>query len=200
MGSAPGSRTSATLLGRLRQDPTDQAAWSAFVARYGPKIYGWCRHWNLQDSDAEDVTQNVLVNLAQKISTFNYDPSRSFRSWLKTLTQHAWSDFLAKRERVGRGQGGSQVGEFLESIEACDDLITRLNAEFDIELLEEASVRVRLRVAPHTWEAFRLTAHEGLSGVEAAQQLGLQVATVFKAKSKVQNMLREELHKLEEGP
>ena len=67
----------------------------------------------------------------------------------------------------------------------------------DRELLQAASVRVRLRVEPHTWEAFRLTALEGLSGAEAAERLGLKVATVYKAKSKVQQMLHEEVARLD---
>jgi RNA polymerase sigma-70 factor (ECF subfamily) len=196
--SASASRTSVTLLGRLRQDPTDQAAWGDFVERYGRKIYGWCRHWHLQDADAEDVTQTVLLLLAQKMRAFAYDPSRSFRSWLKTLTQHAWSDFVAGRKRSGQGSGDRQVEELLHSCAARDDLQTRLNAEFDQELLESAIVRVRLRVQPQTWEAFRLTALEGLSGAAAAEQLKLRVATEFNAKSKVLRMLQEELRKLEE--
>ena len=49
--------TSPTLLGRLGCVPTDQAAWGAFAERYGRKIYGWCRHWQVQEADAEDVTQ-----------------------------------------------------------------------------------------------------------------------------------------------
>ena len=57
--------------------------------------------------------------------------------------------------------------------------------------------QVRQRVEPSTWEAFRLTAQEGLSGAETAERLGLQVAAVFKAKSRVQKMLREEAAKLE---
>jgi predicted DNA-binding protein (UPF0251 family) len=59
--------------------------------------------------------------------------------------------------------------------------------------------RVQLRVQPHTWEAFRLTAQEGLSGAEAAGRLGIKVATVFVARNKVQNMLRDEVRRLE-GP
>ena len=47
----------------------------------------------------EDVTQRVLMQLAVKIRRFAYDPSRSFRAWLKTLTQHALSDFLDDRWR-----------------------------------------------------------------------------------------------------
>src|SRR4051812_26981460 len=86
-------RTSASLLLRLRTAPDDQALWGEFVDRYGPLIYGWCRRWKLQESDAEDVTQDVLLRLATRMREFRYDPSRSFRGWLKTLTRHAWSDF-----------------------------------------------------------------------------------------------------------
>ena len=192
------SHTSPTLLGRLRQDPQDQAAWGAFVARYGPKIYGWCRRWNLQEADAEDVTQNVLVTLAQKMSAFVYDPTRSFRAWLKTVTQHAWSDFLARRGRPGRGSGDSKVADLLDTVAARADLLTRLNEEFDHELLEEATARVQLRVEAQTWEAFRLTALDGLAGAAAAARLGIPVATVFKYKSRVQKMLQEELRRLDD--
>ena len=78
------SQTSASLLNRLRRDPNDQSAWNEFVNRYGPRIHAWCRHWNLQEADAQDVTQIVLLQLAAKMRTFVYDPSRSFRAWLKT--------------------------------------------------------------------------------------------------------------------
>ncbi len=42
------SRTSITLLGRLRHDPKDQKAWNEFVARYEPKVIQWCLGWRLQ--------------------------------------------------------------------------------------------------------------------------------------------------------
>jgi RNA polymerase sigma-70 factor (ECF subfamily) len=185
------------LLGRLRGDPTDQAAWGEFVDRYGRKIYAWCRQWNLQDADAQDVTQTVLVRLARRLATFTYDSSRSFRGWLRTLTQHAWSDFLKRRDRPGRGSGDRQVDAFLQSLEARDNLLAALEEPFDREVLEEASARVRLRVAPRTWEAFRLTALEGLPGAEAASRLQMRVATVFKARSRVQQLLAEEIAELE---
>jgi RNA polymerase sigma-70 factor (ECF subfamily) len=189
--------TSPTLLERIRSAPTNQAAWSEFVDRYGRKIYGWCRQWGLQESDAEDVTQDVLLRLASKMRGFAYDPSGSFRGWLRTLTHHAWSDFLSNRERPGRGGDDRHVTQALEQIEARDDLTRRLDEEFTRALFEEASARVRLRVQQHTWEAFRLTAVEGKSGAEVAALLGMQVATVFVARSKVQKMLQDEVRKLE---
>ena len=75
-------KTSLTLLGRLRRDPKDQAAWSEFVARYGPRIRQWCRKWRLQESDAQDGTQDVLLRLNLLMARFVDDPSGRFRGWL----------------------------------------------------------------------------------------------------------------------
>jgi RNA polymerase sigma-70 factor (ECF subfamily) len=188
--------TSATLLNRVRS-PLDQGAWNEFVERYGRRIYGWCRQWGLQEADAEDVTQDVLLRLARNMRGFAYDPSRSFRGWLRTLTHHAWSDFLEGRKRPGTGSGDGEVTQALEQVEARDDLTRWLDDEFTRALFEEASARVRLRVQPHTWEAFRLTAIEGKSGTEVAALLGMQVATVFVARSKVQKMLQDEARRLD---
>src|SRR6516164_7243474 len=120
MGGSYDSGTRITLLGRLRRDPTNQAAWAEFVEHYGGKIYDWCRKWRLQEADAQDVTQNVLLKLAQKLREFTYDPSRSFRAWLKTVTHHAWSDFVESRQRPGLGSGDSALLQQLDSLAARD--------------------------------------------------------------------------------
>jgi RNA polymerase sigma-70 factor (ECF subfamily) len=198
MAEAPLPTTRVTLLARLRQDPTNQAAWNEFVERYGRHIYRWCRYWKLQDADAEDVTQDILVKLAQKLHDFAYDPSRSFRAWLKTIAHHAWRDFVDGR-RPAQAAGDSQAWERLHTLEAREDLVQKLEEAFDHELLEAAKVQVQLRVAPHTWEAFRLVALEGLPVAEVASKVHMQVAMVYVAKSKVQKMLQEEIQKLEEG-
>jgi RNA polymerase sigma-70 factor (ECF subfamily) len=197
MAGSTDSRTSPTLPGRLHDTPTDQAAWAQFVDRYGRKVYGWCRLWGLQQADAEDVTQNVLVDLARQMRTFDYRPSGSFRAWLRTVAYRAWCDFLESRKAAATGTGDTAVLRVLESVEARDDLLRQLAEECDRELLDEAMKRVRLRVEPQTWEAFRLTALERLSGAEVAGRLGVAVTAVFKAKSRVQKMLREELRQFE---
>jgi RNA polymerase sigma-70 factor (ECF subfamily) len=197
MSSNSDARTSTTLLERLRQSPADQAAWAEFVRRYGPQVYRWCRRWHLQEADAQDVTQAVLVRLAAKMGSFAYDPAKSFRAYLKTLARYAWCDFLEASQQPGGGSGGSDVLKQLETVEAGDDLVQQLHESFDEEVLAEAQARVQARVEAHTWEAFRLTALEGLSGAEAAGRLGLKVATIYKAKSKVQQMLQEEVARLE---
>ncbi len=191
------SGTSVTLLRRLRQDPKDQAAWNDFVGRYEPKILQWCRGWRLQETDAQDVTQAVLLKLSRLMATFTYDPSRSFRGWLKTLTHHAWRDLVDESKRGGIGSGDSRMGLLFENILAGDDLVQHLEEEFQRELMDQAMQLVRPRVAARTWDAFRLTALEGCSGAVAAAQLEMKVARVYVAKSEVKEMIRREIRKLE---
>jgi RNA polymerase sigma-70 factor (ECF subfamily) len=191
-------RTRVTLLERLyRSGCADQTAWREFVDLYGRQVYKWCRNWGLQEADVEDVLQLVLLKLAEQMKEFAYDPKGSFRAWLKTVTYYAWRGFLAARSRREEASGDSRIYERLLAVEAREDLVKRLEEEFDRELLEQAGQRVRLRVKPHTWEAFRLTALEGLSGAEAASRLQMKVAHVYVARSTVQRMLQKEMRDLE---
>lgn len=190
------SQTSVSLLGLLRHEPSNPLAWDEFVTRYRPKIYGWCCDWGLQGADAEDVAQIVLAKLTEKMRDFRYDSSRSFRAWLKTVTHRALLDFVASWQR-GTARGGDQAWEALQSVEARADLERQIEEAFDCELLEVAMLRVRQRVAPPSWEAFRLTALEGFSGADASRRLVMPVANVFMAKHRVQKMLQAEIKKLD---
>ena len=199
MCHASAGTTDVSLLLRLQRDPSDQIAWRDFVQRYGRRIYLWCRQWQVQDADAEDVTQNVLLVLAEKLREFRYDPAGSFRAWLKTVAHHAWSKYVAGQRRAGQGSGDSRVLPLLHSLEARDDLAAKLEEEFDRELLEMAMLRVAQRVEAHTFRAFQLLALDGLAGAEVAAQLGMPVATAYVARSRVQKLIQEEIRQLERG-
>jgi RNA polymerase sigma factor (sigma-70 family) len=190
------SKTSRTLLGRLAVSPPDERAWQEFVERYGPRIIHWCRAWKLQDADVLDVSQAVLTKLSVRLKQFEYDPSGSFRSWLRTLVERTVADVMGA---AGRKAGGASayIG-LLENVEARADLARRLEEEYDLELLESAMQLVRARVAPRTWEAYDLTAREGCPVPEVAARLQMNIATVYKAKSSVIQLLQAEVRKLEE--
>ena len=190
------SRTSLTLLNRLRHDPQDQAAWAEFVARYEPIVFQWCIGWRLQESDARDVAQNVFLKLHHLLPKFVYDPRRSFRAWLKTLTHHAWRDLVDDARRAGSGSGDSRVLALLENIQAADDLSQHLKREMHLELMEQAMGLVQPRVAARTWEAFRLTVIEKHSGADAAARLQMTIARVYTSKSQVKRLIRDEVQKL----
>lgn len=184
--------TSTTLLRRLGQDPTNQDAWEVFVDRYGLLVFGWCRRWGLQEADAEDVTQNVLLELAKQMHRFAYDPKGSFRAWLRTIAYRSWCRFVADRQDAPNAADLDR----LRVPAAGDDFLQQLERESDRELLDLAMGLVRLRVEPRTWEAFRLTAVEEHPGAIVAERLKMKVGTVFVARGKVQKMLRDEIRRL----
>jgi RNA polymerase sigma factor (sigma-70 family) len=195
MASLTDSQTSLTLMDALQRSPSDGEAWDRFVRRYRPKIYGWCRARGLQEADAEDVAQEVISKLTQKMAAFRYDRSRSFRAWLKTITQHTLCDLVASRTR----SVGSQAMPILDNLEARADLERQIEEIVNRELLDLAIAKVRQRVAPATWDAFRLTTFEGRSGAEASKELGMPIASVFVAKHRVQKLLKEEIDEIENG-
>src|SRR5437667_388943 len=75
--------TSVSLLQKLRR-PEHGEAWAEFVELYTPLMLAWARKLGLQDADATDLVQNVFVLLLRKMPEFVYDPSKSFRGWLRT--------------------------------------------------------------------------------------------------------------------
>jgi RNA polymerase sigma-70 factor (ECF subfamily) len=195
----PAAETSITLMMRVRQNPADLQAWEEFVRRYQPMMREWCLRWGSQPSDADDVAQEVLIKLLAAMKTFQYDPGRSFRAWLKTVTQNAWTD-LARSRRRESTEDPERFQALIDSRAALDDLRSRMEDAFDRELLELAMRRVEKRVKPVNWQAFRLTAIEQRRGAEVAKELGISVTRVFIAKRRVQVMLEEEVRILKGEP
>jgi RNA polymerase sigma factor (sigma-70 family) len=192
------SRTGTTLL-LLLHDPANPLAWSAFVGRYGPRVYGWCRRWGLQEFDAENVTQDVLVKLVRTLRSFTYDPERGrFRAWLKTLTRRAWTDFLEEERRRGPGVGGSAALAQLYALEAQDDMLQSLEKAFDLELWDAAQQQVRQQVSPRDWNIFEQMTRDGRRAGELATQLGMQPTAVLMAKSRVKRKLSDAVRLLEQ--
>lgn len=200
MGTESGDTTRVTLLHRINQNPADQLSWAEFVRVYSPAIRSWLAHWGLQEADAQDVAQNVLLRLTAKLPKFEYDPSKSFRGWLKTLTHHAWHDFVTEAGYRTRASGDTSVLDRLNTVAARVDLEARVEATFDKELLEMALERARARVRTDTWTAFKLAALEGAAPQTVAEQLGMRVSQVYLAKHRVQKIVQEELRALEGGP
>ncbi len=192
--------TSITLLLRV-QEIEDSEAWGRFVERYAPQVFAWCRRHKLQDSDAADVTQEVLTRLVRTMRSFAYDPSRgSFRGWLKTVTQNAIRDLIAESRKQGRGAGDTLTARLLEQISddtASAELEERITAQYERELLEEAGMHVQARVKPTTWSAYHMTAAEQKTPAETAAALNMPVSEVYVAKSRVIKMLREEVARLD---
>jgi RNA polymerase sigma factor (sigma-70 family) len=188
--------TSVTLLGRLSEFPPNQNAWKDFVAIYGFHLIQWCKRYGLQNADAEDVTQLTLLRLSRVMRNFDYNPQQSFRAWLRTVAHHVWQDFTKSKKNTILKNANSQ--QLLFTLEAEQDFTLSLESAYEEEMLKNSLDSVRLRVLPQTWEAFRLTTIDQIPSQEAAERLGVNLSTIYKAKSNVLKLLQEEMRHLEE--
>jgi RNA polymerase sigma-70 factor (ECF subfamily) len=68
---------------------------------YAPRVYNLARRMLGNDADAEDVTQDVLLQVVRKLSTFRGDAA--FTTWLHRVTVNA--ALAARRKRARRDEG-----------------------------------------------------------------------------------------------
>ena len=191
MAEVPATR--ASLLVRLR-DRLDQAAWSEFVRLYAPLVYRFARRRGLQDADAADLTQEVLRSVSASVATF--DPAQGlFRSWLFTLAHRRLCDLLNARQRQPVASADQATVQLLSETPARDDA-EFWDREYERRLFQVAAERIRPACSESTWQAFWDTAVEGKAGQDVAASLGLSVAAVYLAKSRVMVKLKTEIARL----
>jgi RNA polymerase sigma-70 factor (ECF subfamily) len=100
--------TSASILESVRLHP-DGGGWKRFMDLYEPLIRGWLRRHHLQQSDSDDLVQDVLSVVVKKIPQFEHNGRPgAFRSWLRTITVYCLRRFW--RARAYRPDAAGQPG------------------------------------------------------------------------------------------
>jgi RNA polymerase sigma-70 factor (ECF subfamily) len=183
--------TRASLLLRLR-DPRDAAAWGEFVDLYAPLVYGYLRKQGLQDADAADLSQDVLAAVAGAIGRLEYDPARgAFRNWLFTAVRRKLANWRAAQANRVRGSGDTATQQLLEERAAPEAAEADWEAEWQERVFAWACEQVRRGVTDATWQAFWRTAVGAEPARDVAADLGLSVAAVYLARSRVLARLKE---------
>ena len=189
MAEIPATRVS--LLVRLR-DPHDEHAWTQFVEIYGPLIYHYARKQGLQDADAVDLSQEVLSAISRAAGRLAYDPRRgAFRTWLFTIVRRKLSNWRrAQRNRLA-GSGDTDTHRLLEQCPEPQAEQADWDTEWEERLYAWACGQIRRQVSEVTWQAFWRTAIEGQPGKQVAAGLGVSIAAVYHARSRVTARLKE---------
>jgi RNA polymerase sigma-70 factor (ECF subfamily) len=142
----------------------------------------------LEADAAGDLVQDVFAILVEKLPQFTYNPQRSFRAWLKTVTLNRWREQARRRRTVRLPAGADELADsaadaptFLEEAEYRDQLVRRVMAliENDFETT--------------TWLACWQYVALDRKPADVAEALGISVNAVYLAKSRVLRRLREEL-------
>jgi RNA polymerase sigma-70 factor (ECF subfamily) len=179
--------TSLTLLQRVASR-TDQAAWERFVDLYTPVLLFWARKSGLQNVDAEDAVQDILMHLLQELPKFEHNGVQRFRGWLHTVAQRKLCDRYRERQRkqIPRPQGLSSFAGPDDLAELCDD-------EYRRHLVASALGIMEAEFEPTTWRACYEHVTSGRSAAEIGRELGLSEGAVHVAKYRVLRRLRQEL-------
>ncbi|WP_237729357.1 RNA polymerase sigma factor [Schlesneria paludicola] len=186
---------------RLR-DARDQHAWETFLEVYQPLILRLIRQKRVQEADAREVTQEVLLAVVNSIHRWEADPARgTFRAWLSTITRNLVVNFLIRQSRHPRGSGDSDVNQWLNQKPAPDCDASRV---FDLErrrqIFRWAAEQIRPEFRESTWQAFWLTSIDGYDVNATAQQLGISPGALYVARSRVMNRIREKVEEFRELP
>lgn len=190
--------TRATLLLRLR-DRNDHDAWSGFLRDYGPMLYRFVRSRGLQDADAADIVQDVFRRVGSAIGRLEYDKEKGgFRAWLFTITRNRLYTYFEKRKKVGlTGNDTAQLNLLSQAADDRNELSEQWELEHLRSLAAIAMESVEKNSEPKTWSAFRITAVEGRSAAEAAEELSMSTGAIYVAKSRVTARLRSEIERLQ---
>jgi RNA polymerase sigma-70 factor (ECF subfamily) len=178
--------TPVSLLQELRQ-PQNSSAWERFVFLYTPLLYSWAQRLDLQAHDAADLLQEVFTLLLRKLPEFKYDPSRSFRGWLRTVLVNKCRELHRPHqitEQDGAERAGDDPAQLFEEDEYRGYLVGRA-----LELMQA-------NFEPTTWKACWESVVADRPAADVAQELGISVNAVYLAKSRVLRRLHQQLDEL----
>ncbi len=196
--------TRQSLLCRL-QDRADETSWREFFDTYWNLIYRVARRAGLSDAEAQDVVQETVISVAQRIEGFVYDPQVcSFKTWMLRLTRWRIGNRLEARQRDAAHRHQSlPSGEATRTptIERVPDLASEgpdetWDREWEQNILETALERTKQRVNPAQYQIYDLCVHEQKPAFEVARTLEVSLPRVYVARHRVAAVLKAELARL----
>ncbi len=186
--------TRASLLSRLREDGPGQSAWREFFDRYAPAVFRVSRLRGLDEPDADDLVQQVMLAVSEHIKRFEYDRDRGrFRQWVRTIAERKIADHYRKARPTV-----AQDTALLES--RADDRPTLeelWDQEWQLQDMLWCLDQVSADISPRRMEAFRMYVLDGRPVREIAGQLSMTEGYVYVTRYYVLGQLRKRMADLE---
>ncbi len=167
-------------------------AWEELDHVYRPLILHWLRRYNVQPSDADDLAQEVMTVVLRQIGEFEHNGRvGAFRNWLRTTAANLTRNYFRKRN-IPRATGSST---FMEMLEQLEDPNSGASREFDKAhdrfVVNRLLTRIAVDFEAETLKIFQFYVIEGHEARQTAEELGVSIATVHTAKSRVLRRLRQ---------
>lgn len=184
--------TRSSVLKRVR-NPEDVEAWERFYDLYADFIFSLGRRSGLQEADAADVVQSVLIELAGKIGQFEYDREKGkFRSWLATCAGYRIKDAQRvhqrrqQREVTGLNHSEHRTESILRHADpARNDFETIVEEEWREALIDRALRETRKNVSAKQFELFHAYVIEEWSVDRVMKTYNVSRDQVYQAKRRI---------------
>ena len=181
------------------QNPANREAWELFTAIYRPVVYRLARVRGMQDADADDLAQQVLLAVAQAIPDWQRsNPQTRFRHWLRRIAKNSILNALTRGPKDSP-VGGSGLMDLLNGVPQFDDVDAQIELEYRRQVYRQAAEIVRDAVQAQTWRIFVLTIVEGQSTESVANKMNTTIGNVHAVRSRVMRRLQAVVKEIQEA-
>jgi RNA polymerase sigma factor (sigma-70 family) len=176
------------LLQRLKQSPTSDA-WHELFRHYWPSFLNLCRSHGLNPDDSQDVAQETLVAVAQKIfHTTALPKPRQFEYWVLNVLRNKIIDSFRHSKKT----------EPLSS-ESLDAIPSPEPEPFpERERLLIALDGVRRLAREHDFAAFEIAILDDKGVAEASHSLHTSSRSIYSSTARVKKILRTQFARAKE--
>jgi RNA polymerase sigma factor (sigma-70 family) len=190
--------TRQSLLCRLR-DEADQTGWQRFYDTYANFIFSFALRAGCTHSEAEEVLQETVINVARNLRDFEYDPKVcAFKTWLLNQTVWRVRDYLRRRkpafEAIYEDEESQNRAKISEPSE--NSLETIWESEWKEHIFGIAVSEVRREVSARQFQVFDLYVLKNWSVADVIQTLGVTRTSIYLAKHRVSALLKKKIDRL----
>ena len=164
----------------------DMAAFEELYKRHHRRVYSVCLRMLQNTSEAEDLTQDVFIQLYRKIGSFRGDSA--FTTWLHRMTVN--QVLMHFRKRTVKFEKTTEEGE------TPDQIVSGSNNPLKMQIVDKIALENAIEQLPTGYKnVFVLHDVEGFEHEEVARILGCSVGTsksqLHKARLKLQKLLKK---------
>ncbi len=179
---------------QVRNTPTPPTNAEEVFRDYGPRVFNLARRMLGNDADAEDVTQDVLLQVVRKLDSFRGESA--FPTWLHRVTVNAALAHRRKRAQREERQG-AELTEDASPNGRHPGPVRPWSIPPDQPILDAEQTRLIEEAIEQLPESYRdvyvLADVEGLPNAEIAEMLELSVPAVKSRLHRARLMMRDAL-------
>ena len=187
-------KTRQTLLERL-SNKYDENSWNEFIGTYKAYICVVIMRMGINESDTEDLAQQVMLKLWKKLPGFNYNRNKRFRNYLASTARNTVNDFIRKINAEKARLEKADINTDEEEYVSLPDINTLINEEWESFIANLALDNIRSHFEAASIDIF-LQILDGRDPQELADNLGLKKNSIQKTFRRIKEKLKDEICRL----